>query len=104
MNKFRITQTQQFTSALPYEVEECHRMWFLPWTMWRSLQERTFTGRSYRTSPRRFQSIQEAQAFVERMLALRIDQDAEQMRLLDEQRQMQHLPLVVHVISLQMPA
>ena len=100
MSKFRITQTQPLTSVLPYEVEECHRMWLLPWTMWRSLQERTFTGRSYRTSPRRFQSIQEAQAFVERMLALRIDQDAERMRLLDEQHQMQHLPLVIQVISM----
>ena len=79
-------------------------MWFLPWTMWRSLQERTFTGRGYRISPRRFQSIQEAQAFVERMLALRIDQDAEQMRLLDEQRQRQQLPRVIQVISLPMPA
>ena len=104
MNKFRITQTQQLSSVLPYEVEECHRMWFLPWTMWRSLQERIFTGRSYRTSPRRFQSIREAQAFVERMLALRIDQDAEQMRLLDEQRQRQQLPRVIQVISLPMPA
>ena len=104
MNKFRITQTHQLTSVLPYEVEECHRMWFLPWTMWRSLQERTFTGRGYRISPRRFQSIQEAQAFVERMLALRINQDAEQMRLLDEQRQRQQLPRVIQVISLPMPA
>ena len=104
MSKFRITQTQPLTSVLPYEVEECHRMWLLPWTMWRSLQERTFTGRSYRTSPRRFQSIQEAQAFVERMLALRIDQDAERMRLLDEQRQRQQLPRVIQVISLPMPA
>ena len=104
MNKFRIIQTQPLTSVLPYEVEECHRMWFLPWTMWRSLQERTFTGRGYRISPRRFQSIQEAQAFVERMLALRINQDAEQMRLLDEQRQRQQLPRVIQVISLPMPA
>ena len=104
MNKFRITQTQQLSSVLPYEVEECHRMWFLPWTMWRSLQERTFTGRSYRTSPRRFQSIQEAQAFVERMLALRIDQDAEQTRLLEEQRQRQQLPRVVQVINLPISA
>ena len=104
MNKFRITQTQQLSSVLPYEVEECHRMWFLPWTVWRSLQERTFTGRGYRTSPRRFQSLQEAQAFVERMLALRIDQDAEHMRLLDEQRQRQQLPRVIQVISLPIPS
>ena len=104
MNKFRIIQTQPLTSVLPYEVEECHRMWFLPWTMWRSLQERTFTGRSYRTSPRRFQSLQEAQASIERMLALRIVQDAEHMRLLDEQRQRQQLPRVIQVISLPMSA
>ena len=104
MNKFRIIQTQPLTSVLPYEVEECRRMWFLPWTMWRSLQERTFTGRGYRISPRRFQSLHEAQNFAERILTLRIDQDAEQTRLIEEQRQRQQLPRVIQVISLPMSA
>jgi hypothetical protein len=100
MNKFRITQTQPLTSVLPYEVEECHRLWFLPWTVWRSLQEQTFTGRGYRMVPRRFQTPQEAQSFTEHMLALRTSQQAEQMQLLDDKQQQQQLPRVVQVLSL----
>ena len=104
MNKFRITQTQPLTSVLPYEVEECHRLWFLPWTVWRSLQERTFTGRGYLICPRRFQTPKEAQLFTEQMLALRTSQDTEEVRLLDEQRQRQQLPRVIQVLNLPMPA
>ncbi|GAA3990589.1 hypothetical protein [Hymenobacter antarcticus] len=104
MNQFRITQTQPLTSALPYEVEECHRVWFLPWKVWHSLQERNFTGRGYRMAPRRFQTPQEAQAFAEHMLALRTCQEAAQARLLDEQRHRQLLPRVVQVVSPPMPA
>ena len=101
MNKLRITQTQPLTSVLPYEVEECRRMWFLPWTMWRSLQERTFTGRGYLMCIRRFQTPREAQLFTEHMLALRTSQDIEAVRLLDEQRQRKQLPQVIQVLTYQ---
>ena len=104
MTKFRITQTQPLTSMLPYEVEEGHRLWFLPWTVWRPLKERTFVGRRHRTAPRRFQTLQEAQAFAERMRALRTDQAAAQACLLDEQSQRRRLPRVVHVLPLPVPA
>jgi hypothetical protein len=104
MNKFRIIQTRPLTNVLPYEVEECHRVWFLPWTVWRSLQERKFTGRSYRMAPRRFQSPQEAQLFTEQMLALRSSQEAEQLRSQEERRQRQQLPRVVQVLHLTVPA
>jgi hypothetical protein len=104
MNKFRITQTQLTTNVLPYEVEECCPMLFLPWTVWRPLKERTFTGSGYRMFPRRFRTPQEAQVFIEHMLTLRASQKAEQLQLLDEQRQRQQLPRVVQVHSLPMPA
>lgn len=104
MNQFRIIQTQPLTNVLPYEVEECHRVWYLPWPVWRSLQERAFTGGGYRMAPRRFQTPQEAQDFAERMMALRTSQEAEQQRLLDEQRQRRQLPRVIQVINLPMSA
>jgi hypothetical protein len=104
MNKFRITQTQLLTNVLPYEVEECCPMLFLPWSVWRPLQERTFNGRGYRMAPRRFQSPGAAQAFIEHMVTLRTSQKAEQLQLLDEQRQRQQLPRVVQVLSLPMSA
>lgn len=103
MSQFRITQTQPLTRALPYEVEECHRVWFLPWTVWRSLREPTFTGRSYQMTPRRFQTPQEAQLFAERILDLRNSQEAALLCAQDEQRQQQQLPRVVQVIGLPMP-
>jgi hypothetical protein len=104
MNKFRITQTQLLTNVLPYEVEEYCPILFLPWSVWCPLQERTFTGRGYRMSARRFHSPQEAQAFIEHMVALRTSQKAEEIQLLDEQRQRQQLPRVVQVFSLPMSA
>jgi hypothetical protein len=104
MNQFRIIQTQPLTHVLPYEIEECHRVWYLPWTLWRPLKERTFIGNGYRMVPRRFQTPQEAQAFAERLLALRANQEAKQQRLLDEQRQRRQLPRVVQVVSQPMSA
>jgi hypothetical protein len=104
MNKFRITQTQPLTHVLPYEVEECHRMWFLPWVVWRPLKEPKFTGRRYRMVPRRFQTPQEAQVFAAHMVALRTSQVAEQARALDERRQRQQLPRVIQVLNLTVPA
>ncbi|GAB3873920.1 hypothetical protein GCM10028824_26330 [Hymenobacter segetis] len=103
MNKFRITQTRPLTNVLPYEVEECRQLWFLPWTVWRPLQERKFTGRSYRMTPRRFQTPQEAQVFTEQMLALRTSQEAEQRRSQDERHQRRQLPRVVQVLHLTVP-
>ena len=104
MNKFRIIQTQPLTSVLPYEVEESHRLWFLPWTVWRSLQEWTFTGRGYLMCLRRFQTPLEAQIFTEQMLALRTSQNTEEVRLLDEQRRRRQLPRVIRVLNLPMLA
>ena len=99
MNKFRIIHTQPLTSILTYEVEESHRLWFLPWTVWRSLQERTFTGRGYLMCPRRFQTPLAAQLFTEQMLALRTSEDNEAVGQLDEQRQ--QLPRVIQVLTYQ---
>ncbi|GAB3852055.1 hypothetical protein GCM10028822_19350 [Hymenobacter terrigena] len=99
MNQFRITQTRPLTNVLPYEVEECHRVWFLPWSVWRPLKERKYTGSSYRMAPRRFQTPQEAQLFTEQMIALRMSQEAEQLRAQDERRQRQQLPRVVQVLQ-----
>ena len=104
MNKFRITQTRPLCNVLPYEVEECHRVWYLPWPVWRSLQERTFTGRRYLTVPRRFQTVQGAQLFVEQKLVLRASQEAEVAHFAHEQRQRQQLPRVVQVLHPTMPA
>jgi hypothetical protein len=104
MNNFRITQTRPLTNILPYEVEEGHRLWFLPWTVWRPLQERKFTGRRYLTASRRFQTIKEAQLFTEQMLILRASQEAQQALALDEHQQRRQLPRVVQVLHPTMPA
>ena len=104
MNKFRIVQTQPLTSVLPYEVEECHRVWFLPWPVWRRVQERNFTGRRFLMTPRRFQTTHEAQLFTEQLLILRASQEAQQALLLEEWQQRRQLPRVVQVLHPTMPA
>jgi|GEM_PF-6077831 len=107
MSRFRIIQSQPLTHVLPFEVEECHRVWFLLWPVWRALQERTFTGRRFLTAPHRFQTTQDAQVFIEHLLALRASREAERVRLLDEQRQLRQLrrmPRVVWVVSSPLPA
>ena len=101
MQKFRITQTQPLTHVLPYEVEECHRLWYLPWPVWRPLLERNFTGRGFLTAPRRFRTIQEAQLFFEQTMVLRASQEAGQVCPRDEQQQ---VPRVVRVLPPIMPA
>lgn len=104
MNKFRIIQTRPLTDVLPYEVEEYQRVWFIPWKVWRSLQERKFNGRSYRMASRRFQTTKEAQLFTEQLLALRTSQQAEQRRSHEERHQRRQLPRVVQVLHLTGPA
>lgn len=103
MSKFRIVQTKPLTYALPYQVEERCRVWFLPWPVWRSLKEREYSGRKYRLTPRHFQSPEEAQVFTEQVLARRASRLAMKARRLDEQRQLQQLPRVVRVLPA-MPA
>ncbi len=104
MNEFRIVQTQPLTAVLPYQVEERSRAWYLPWFVWRPLQERVFIGHRYRMAPRRFQTPQQAQDFAESLLALRLSKQAEQEQLREVQRQQQQLPRVVQVLSLATPA
>ena len=68
MNEFRIIQTQALTNVLPYEIEECQRVWYWPRPLWQPVQERVFGRGSYRMSPRRFQTPNEAQVFTEKLL------------------------------------
>jgi hypothetical protein len=72
--------------------------------VWRSIQERTFTGRSHRMFPRRFQSPREAQAFTEQMLALRTSLEAGRVHLLEAKHEWEQLPRVVQVLNVPMSA
>jgi hypothetical protein len=100
MNEFRIIQTQSLSSVLPYEVQECKRVWYSLRPVWRPLLEKVFVRGRYRTSPRRFQTPQEAQLFTEQLLTLRAQRNAEQAQLQEEQRQRCQLPRVIQVLSL----
>ena len=100
MNEFRIIQTHALTNVLPYEVEECRRVWYWPRPLWRLVQERVFKRDNYRMLPRRFQTPHEAQLFTEQLLVLRAVRQAERDHQQAEQRQRRELPRVIQVLSL----
>ncbi len=100
ISEFRIIQTQTLTNVLPYEVEECRRVWYWMRPLWRPVQERSFKRGSYRMSPRRFQTPGEARLFTEQLLVFRATRQAEQDQHQEERRQRRKLPRVVQVLSL----
>jgi hypothetical protein len=99
MHEFRIIQTRPLTSILPYEVEQSRQVWYLPWPIWRSMQERVFGRDTHQRAPRRFQTTTEAQHFIEMVMQQYAYKQAEQERGLAEQRQRKHVPRVVQVFS-----
>jgi hypothetical protein len=95
MNNFRIVQTQLLTEALPYEIEELIRVWYLPWLVWRPLREQFVLPLTFRPAIRRFQTPREVNLYLDLLVVARGRQQAEQVLRLDEVRQMQQLPYVV---------
>ena len=100
MNEFRIIQTQALTNVLPYEIEECQRVWYWPRPLWQPVQERVFGRGSHRMSPRRFQTPNEAQVFTEQLLELRAIRQTERNQQEEGRRQRRELPRVIQVLSL----
>ena len=100
MNAFRIIQTQALTNVLPYEIEECQRVWYWPRPLWQPVQEQIFKRGSYRMAPRRFQTPNEAQLFTKQLLELRAIRQAERDQQEEERRQRRELPRIIQVLSL----
>ena len=71
MNDFRILQTKPLTHALPYKVEERCRVWYSPWPVWRTLQDRYQLLSIFQAAPMRFQTTSEARLYIEQNLAAR---------------------------------
>lgn len=104
MHEFRITQTRPLTNVLPYEVEQHCRVWYLPWPIWSTMQERSFRRQGVCWTNRRFQTVAEAQAFIEQVVAQHAQQQAKRAQALEEQRQRKQARRVVQVFSVPVPA
>lgn len=75
-------------------------MWYWPRPLWQSVQEQLFRRGIYQMSPRRFQTLNEAQVFTEQLLKLRAIRQAERDQQEKGRRQRRELPRVVQVLSL----
>jgi hypothetical protein len=86
MHAFRIIQKRPLTSLLPYEVEQRRWIWYLPWPVWCSVQDRTYARVGFGQTPLRFQTSTEAQSFIETVVQQYAFQQAYRALLLEELR------------------
>jgi hypothetical protein len=99
MSEFRIIQSQPDTYPLPYEVEERRRVWYLPWLTWRKMREQVISRYFYKTAVKRFQTPREARHYIEQLLLLRAQRQAEREEAQARQQQQRQFPLVIEVMN-----
>ncbi|KUG09458.1 hypothetical protein [Solirubrum puertoriconensis] len=99
MNTFRIVQVGPLSGVQPFQVEERRSVWYLPWSKWQTLKHRSYGHFKTRTSPARFQTVEEARTFIDHVQQKRAAIRARRRNEQAARKQLEHFPRVVEQIT-----
>lgn len=99
MNAFRIVQVSPLSDALPFMVEEQRSAWYRPWPKWHRLKQRNYGYPKPAFSLARFQTVEEARAFIDNLQLKRSQLQEKKRRDKQYRAELTQFPRVVEQIN-----